>query len=498
MNQKKKKTFRFPITLKTILIIVLFGVVLVEIAMIFFTISNSNNNKKTYKNIATNLANTVALTVDIEKAETLTNKIVEIYDSYGDEKPTRETEGTAIFEDYMAKIATVKETQVYKDIQSFLLSIKNANVDTDGVYLGYVDFERKYTLYLCYDTENEVYPTGMIDNLYEEDYPIIENKRLGFVASIYEAEVDGEYLCTAGAPVIDESITENDGVVCYALVDISMTMARKKQASSIIRLFVYLTSTVLLLTGIGILIVHFIFIKPVKTLQNAAKSYDVTKPKETHEKFSKLKLYVHDELSDLAENMKQMENDVHTKINELTHINKELIASQKMTEQMKELANKDALTGVRNKIAYDNEVEELNKKIKEKQKLQFGIAMVDLNYLKNINDDYGHDRGDFALVKLCNIICTIFSHSPVYRIGGDEFVIIFKGKDYNDADKLIDEFNKKIEGLVNDEYLLPAEKVSAAIGYSKYDSHTDTCVDDVFKRADQAMYTRKREMKEMK
>ena len=490
---KKKKDFRFPIRVKTILMIVVFGLVLGEIALVYFSIVNSNNNKKHYKSLATNLSSTVALSIDTTKVKNLVNQLKTYYDAY-EEKPTRETQGTPEYESYMTLCENLKQTQDYKDIQKYLKSVRDANTDTEGIYLGWVDYARKYAVYVVYDTENEDFPVGIIDSLYEEDYPLCDNPKLGFVASIYQAEVENVYLVTAGAPIIDES----DNVICYALVDISMNTVRGKQRDSIIRLFLYILSTIVLLSIVGTIVVNFTLIRPVKTLQNAAKSYNVDDPERTHAIFSTLRVNSHDEFSDLAENMRKMESDINNKINELTRINKELVASQEETQRMTELANKDALTGVRNKIAYDEEVRKLNEKISKKEELHFGIAMVDLNYLKSINDDYGHNSGDSALIKLCNIICAIFAHSPVFRVGGDEFVIILRGKDYKNSTKLLKIFNDKIDELNEDEELLPAEKVSAAIGYSKYNAKKDTCVDDVFKRADQAMYIRKREMKEKK
>ena len=491
---KKKRKFRFPIILKTVLIFFVAGGILAEIAMIYFSLVSSNNNKERYKSIATDLSYTIALSIDVDKVKNVVSDVISIYDEYDTKYVRDEYDGTPEFEEYLARFDAVRETQDYKDLQDYLLSIREANSDADAVYLGYVDYGRKLCIYIVYDEENEFYPTGVIDGLYEEDYPLVDNPKLGFLASIYDDPVEGIHLVTAGAPVLDE----NDQVVCYALVDITMAKVRAKQADGIVRLFIYLVSTVLLLSIVGIIVVHFIFIKPIKTLHSAAQSYDINDPEKTHETFKNLKVYVHDEITDLAESMKTMESDINDKINELIKVNKELIESQEMTEKMTELANKDALTGVRNKIAYDRQVEELNKQIKSRQVVRFAIAMVDLNYLKNINDDYGHDSGDIALIKLCNLVCTIFAHSAVYRVGGDEFVVILKGKDYLNVDQLIAEFNAKIEELSDDDELLPSEKASAAIGYSRYNAKTDTCVDDVFKRADKAMYERKHSMKNKK
>ena len=492
-TQKKRRRI-FPIRVKTTLMIVIFGMVLAEIAMIYFSISSSNQNRGAYKAAATDLSETVALSVDVEKLKNVKGQIASIYDSLDPKLVRDEYDGTPEFEAYLNSCAEVKSSADYIYLQNYLKAVSDANDDTEGIYLCYVDYERGLGIYLVYDVENEWYPTGMIDYIYEEDYPMLDNPMLGFVASIYVDVATGEYLVTAGTPIVDPA--QPDVVIAYALVDISMTTVRKSQADRIVRLFIYLVSTVVVLSLVGVLVINFILIKPVKTLQNAAKNYDVNEPDKTHEVFTKLKVNVNDEFADLADSMKEMENDIHNKIVELTQTNVELAATQKVASEMSELANKDGLTGVRNKISYDHQCEEINKQIENKEPLQFGIAMIDLNYLKNINDDYGHDSGDSALIKLCNIICTIFARSPVYRIGGDEFVVILRNRDYKDSKKLIKEFNTKIDGLGEDDDLLPAEKVSAAIGYSKYLPDKDKCVDDVFKRADKAMYERKREMKE--
>ena len=493
---KTKKEFRFPIMLKTILMIVIFGAVLAEIAMIYFTLVSSNSNKENYKSLARDLSNTVALSVDKEKTTNVVNQIMLAYNECT-VKPTRDQEGTEEYNNYFAKIEVIKQSQDFLFLKEYLNRVKLTNVDTDAIYLGAVDCVNKHCIYIVYDFEDADYPVGTVDPLYEEDYQMLEHPEIGFVPSIYEEGQGGKALVTAGAPVYkDDSTKKVDEIICYALVDISMTAVRNKQADSIVRLFIYLMSTVVLLSGIGILIINFIIIKPVKTLSKAAKSYDINDPEGTHKIFTNLKVNVHDELTDLANSMKNMENDINSKIKELTEMNKELIESQRVAQKMTELANKDALTGVRNKVSYNNMIRGLDDKIKDGRITEFGVAMVDLNYLKNINDDYGHDSGDAALIKLCGIICAIFAHSPVYRIGGDEFVVLLRNKDYENVDILVEVFNDKIQELDEDDGLKPMEKVSAAIGYSKFDPKKDTCFDDVFKRADKAMYERKRRMKE--
>ena len=126
---------------------------------------------------------------------------------------------------------------------------------------------------------------------------------------------------------------------------------------------------------------------------------------------------------------------------------------------------------------------------------EFGLAMVDLNFLKKTNDTYGHEKGNISIRRLCMLVCEIFEHSPVFRIGGDEFIIVLKNHDYRGVDNLIKAFNSRLKQYQDDETLKPWEQISAAIGYAKFDKKTDKTVEDVFKRADKAMYERKVEMK---
>lgn len=127
--------------------------------------------------------------------------------------------------------------------------------------------------------------------------------------------------------------------------------------------------------------------------------------------------------------------------------------------------------------------------------IKYRESMVDLNYLKKINDTYGHEKGNVAIIKLCNLVCTIFCHSPVFRIGGDEFVVILKGDDAKTAELLEVQFINELKDIEKDPTLAPWEKVSAAIGISFYDPNTDKDVETVFRRADKKMYQNKINMK---
>lgn len=111
----------------------------------------------------------------------------------------------------------------------------------------------------------------------------------------------------------------------------------------------------------------------------------------------------------------------------------------------KRLAYKDPLTGVKNKRACEDYEEELDAKIKEGQIREFAVVSLDVNGLKMTNDTYGHKAGDELLISACRIICRHFSHSPVFRFGGDEFEVILQGQDYENRHAIAVSFNREAE-----------------------------------------------------
>jgi len=155
----------------------------------------------------------------------------------------------------------------------------------------------------------------------------------------------------------------------------------------------------------------------------------------------------------------------------------------------KQKAYKDGLTGVKNKLAYLEALADLETALESGELTEYGVVVFDVNELKTINDTLGHEAGDEAIKSGCSIICHQFDHSPVFRIGGDEFVAILKGADYANREALITSFRKKIsENQKNGD-------VVVASGLAVYDASTDSSYNDVFKRADEFMYEQKRALK---
>lgn len=201
-----------------------------------------------------------------------------------------------------------------------------------------------------------------------------------------------------------------------------------------------------------------------------------------------------DEISALALQFSDMIMQIGDYINQVTSTQNALQKERDISRKLEEKSVTDALTGLRNRAAYDSVVKDLDWEI-ESGEAEFGIAMIDLNYLKRVNDTYGHDKGNIMIKKCCQMVCDVFKHSPVFRIGGDEFVVILRGHDYEHIEELYAEMKTCMKTWEEDATLKNWEKVSAAFGYACFDPERDSNADAVFKRADKAMYLNKKEMK---
>ncbi len=208
-----------------------------------------------------------------------------------------------------------------------------------------------------------------------------------------------------------------------------------------------------------------------------------------------------DELQSLSEALREMTYRMKAYVDMLLQsqsrmdsLEQDLSDSRIRAIQLGEMAIRDDLTGIRNKTAYDLEAEKLASGIDEGD-TRFGIAVADLNGLKKINSDYGREKGDKAIIKLCFLVCDIFAHSPVFRVGSDEFYIILKGSDYKNIDALIRKFDEEIALISKDTSLEPWERISAAAGYAFYESSYGKDMGMLVRRANERMYERKSVMK---
>lgn len=215
-------------------------------------------------------------------------------------------------------------------------------------------------------------------------------------------------------------------------------------------------------------------VKPLKQLTAAAEGLKVG----GESKLDDIPIHAKDEIGTLSRVLK----NTYEKISEYTvYINA--------------LAYRDPLTGIKNSTAYTETIDQINKEINCANAV-FGVLIADINDLKQTNDRYGHDVGNELIVHAARILTDIFKTSLVFRIGGDEFAVILKGRDYSAYHKLIFQMDKacKEDHITVEDIEIP---VFLARGVALFDPKIDRVYEDVFAKADHAMYLHKEQSKSL-
>jgi diguanylate cyclase (GGDEF)-like protein len=204
-------------------------------------------------------------------------------------------------------------------------------------------------------------------------------------------------------------------------------------------------------------------------------------------------------LTDAAEKLSQGDYNVNITESGSYEIRLLNTAFEKMVLRLKEReeslrlsANRDSITGLRNTTSYATWTARFDKKI-ENEQIDFGVVVFDLNDLKKTNDTYGHAVGDKLIITAAKLISDVFKRSPVFRIGGDEFLVVLQNKDLENHDELFELLISTCANTFVDENKQIPIKI--AFGFSRFESGKDLKFTDVFKRADKAMYENKRIMK---
>ncbi len=146
----------------------------------------------------------------------------------------------------------------------------------------------------------------------------------------------------------------------------------------------------------------------------------------------------------------------------------------------------DAMTSVGNKAAYMDEVNMLERKISEGM-ADFFVVVFDVNGLKSVNDNLGHEYGDMLIIDAASIIKQVFSAENVYRIGGDEFIVVIENEDDKDINEYLRKFDEEI-AVFNKENVRYEHDLAISKGGVVFDPETDHEYKEVFKRADEKMY----------
>lgn len=277
-----------------------------------------------------------------------------------------------------------------------------------------------------------------------------------------EGDDDDIYAYTFNKKNRTACITDMRNTMMFGISIETTELNMEVKLSTYIPLTVYIASTIIM--GVLLLFLNHRELRPLKDLTNAANHI-------TEGDFNvDIKKKHNDEIGDLTDAFNTMTTTLRSE-----------------RSAMNALAFQDGLTGVKNKNAQEDKIFEINNKIKT-GRARFAVVMCDVNDLKVINDTFGHTRGDQAIRGACLALCHAFVHSPVYRIGGDEFVAIIEGEDYDNREAL---FNNLAARTNADE----AGHFHFSVGMATFRDGIDPNYQSVFARADEAMYKMKKKIK---
>lgn len=194
-----------------------------------------------------------------------------------------------------------------------------------------------------------------------------------------------------------------------------------------------------------------------------------------------------------AQNFEELENRARKGMSELSMgLHAETIAMHEENVELQYKATIDSLTGLKNRRAFFDEANAERQRAM-RVKTPFVLMMVDIDHFKNVNDKYGHAVGDLALVTVAKeLMNNGRQYDSVYRIGGEEFVILVPECDVESAIAVADRYRKSIESLViktgNDEL-----KITASFGVAVHDVGHPRSLESLLEAADQLLYQAKEE-----
>lgn len=195
---------------------------------------------------------------------------------------------------------------------------------------------------------------------------------------------------------------------------------------------------------------------------------------------------------------KQYITTLESKNNELDKLNLEL---ESLNLKLRDLADKDGLTGAYNRRFFNEYYEmeisrgtnQIEYKQDERDQMNFGIAIIDIDDFKKVNDTYGHIAGDHVLQQLVEVIKAItFSRDFICRYGGEEFAIIFTKTTKAGAIEATEKIRKTVAGhsfyFNNDN---PSGHVTISIGLAVFEEDYGASRANLLEVADQRLYEAK-------
>ena len=418
---------------------------------------------------------------------------------------------TSLSGDYMKRLRAALESQEYQEIRRAAEEAQDEEpvreyLNRYGLWQEYDSIRRRIDKYLANMSSIEylyVYAHGdknatqdmyMVDSSDEPVYESgsYEDREEAFLGqdlvniepTISYSEKWG-WLCTDYAPVYD-----SDGnCVCVVGCDVDVDDMVSARRQFVLYVILGAAGLMILVTISAVIFIAHTIVRPLRKISMKVQEFRPSADMDDANVIS-LKLKGKNEITEIYENIRNMELTIVDHIRNKTNMQQDISKKESEINLLSIENFKDSLTHVGNKGAYLQKLQEINNSEKD-----FAIVMVDINNLKKMNDELGHKAGDMYILGCCKMVCQAFLHSPVFRVGGDEFVVVVENEDYPNRQQCVDRLRESFEKSFNKVTNKPWEKCSAAVGMAESSAEVRTA-EQVFKMADEAMYEDKMNFKE--
>ena len=346
---------------------------------------------------------------------------------------------------------------------------------------GHGDKNALQDMYMVDTSDEPIYESGSFE---EREEAFLGKDLVNIGPTISYSDTWG-WLCTDYAPVYD-----SDGnCVCVVGCDVAVDDMVSARRSFLLYVTLGAAGMILLVTVGAVIFISRTIVRPLRKISGKVQEFQPSENMEDAQVIS-LNLKGKNEITEIYENIRNMELMIVDHIRNKTYMQQDIVKKESEINLLSIENFKDSLTHVGNKGAYLQKLQEINNAGKD-----FAIVMVDINNLKKMNDELGHKAGDMYILGCCKMVCQIFLHSPVFRIGGDEFVVIVENEDYPNRYSCVERLRENFEKSFNKVTNKPWEKYSAAVGMAESSAEARTA-EQVFKLADEAMYEDKMKFKE--
>ncbi len=316
---------KLSLKIKTICVVLIIAIVLAFVSIMISYNIYSNTMDNHYREMTMNLAATEAVALDKQMTKKITNEVLEIYRSVCDDNgnaPDFESFSDDEIDAYFGLYDSVIESEEYKNVRSQLEEIADAN-KVKSIYICYLDIETGKAVYIIdVSPKSTACRPGTCDDMVVEILELMKSGVYEFPAYITNYEEYG-WLCSAASGIYGE----DNELISYAYIDISMDDVMQDRENFLIRLCVILATITILLVVIILIIINHFVVAPINSLAFATGTF--VSEKKSHglenEKsaISKLSIHTGDEIEKLTVSIQKMELEINSYISNITSITAE-------------------------------------------------------------------------------------------------------------------------------------------------------------------------------